>query len=386
MQEQRMADSRGKSLSPKSSSPAVTAALEVKPPGSLNASTEDAVFGLVDLFNNEGTAVVAGDEELFITMDDLSQPESISDEEARNYRDAVRRRLESLVTWPLEINEDDRLDDWSTEARFPKGIKPMEFADYLSPDLAWRESECRQRRQDQRWMWGPRPRPDEWRRRAADEQLLQRIKSDNFGALPLQLKHRIEELRLDEDWPGWLDRRENQERKSALESWDIQTRDWLYALLRDLILEKTGLSAGYVLKWLPQDKAADWQVLSQGWREKARCLDWANPQIFDPINGTLTVGEETIEVRVFRAENPRAETKKRATTDSFGGRAPKYDWFAFDREIMAILALDGELPRRDELRRHMDEWIAEHWEAQPEASQIRNRIARIYADPRIVPV
>jgi hypothetical protein len=51
----------------------------------------------------------------------------------------------------------------------------------------------------------------------------------------------------------------------------------------------------------------------------------------------------------------------------------------------AIVDYGSELPDRIEFHRYMVEWCAENWRGQPEESEIRKRIARIYNTPGILP-
>jgi hypothetical protein len=248
-------------------------------------------------------------------------------------------------------------------------------------------------------MWEELTLPSE--EKASAEKLWHRIQNDNFGDISERLKREVLSLRfhLEHCRPPALGEYGNHSAETkpssesllrfrhlspefALELWDRQTRARLHRFLRDLILEKTEPGGDFVLMWLPRDKSANWQAFSAGWRDQVKDLRWNDARALNLMNSTQTIDGETVEMRVFKAELSEAKTKKIRTGRP--GRPEKYDWFAFDREIMAKLALDGELPPREELRRHMDKWI-ERWEAQPESSQVRDRIARIYADPRIVP-
>jgi hypothetical protein len=61
-----------------------------------------------------------------------------------------------------------------------------------------------------------------------------------------------------------------------------------------------------------------------------------------------------------------------------GGRPAKYDWDAFDREMMRRANHPDGLPDRNVLMHEMAEWCREQWGAEPTASTLRARIARLW--------
>ena len=61
-----------------------------------------------------------------------------------------------------------------------------------------------------------------------------------------------------------------------------------------------------------------------------------------------------------------------------GGRPPKYDWEGFLIEITRIALIEDELPARQEMHRRMVEWCVINWPEQPEDSEIRKRLQRLY--------
>jgi hypothetical protein len=70
---------------------------------------------------------------------------------------------------------------------------------------------------------------------------------------------------------------------------------------------------------------------------------------------------------------------------STGGRPTQHDWDNFWIEIVRRALVDGELPDRRTLHRDMLDHIATAWPKQPDESEIRNRLARLYNTPGIKP-
>jgi hypothetical protein len=66
-------------------------------------------------------------------------------------------------------------------------------------------------------------------------------------------------------------------------------------------------------------------------------------------------------------------------TKNLGGRPPKYDWAAFDREMIRLANIDG-LPDRPALTCYMMDWCSDKWGADnvPAESKIREHIANRY--------
>jgi hypothetical protein len=63
-----------------------------------------------------------------------------------------------------------------------------------------------------------------------------------------------------------------------------------------------------------------------------------------------------------------------------GGRPPKYDWAAFDREMMRLANTPDGLPVRTTLFGHMAQWCTNIWGDAPADSKIRDRIAKRYPE------
>jgi hypothetical protein len=63
-----------------------------------------------------------------------------------------------------------------------------------------------------------------------------------------------------------------------------------------------------------------------------------------------------------------------------GGRPQKYDWAAFDREMIRLANTPDGLPDRPALMRHMMDWCSTTWGADkvPAESVIRDHIAKLY--------
>jgi hypothetical protein len=67
-------------------------------------------------------------------------------------------------------------------------------------------------------------------------------------------------------------------------------------------------------------------------------------------------------------------------TKNQGGRPQKWDWDAFDRQLMRMAnSLDG-LPERHKLGRVMLDWCSVEWNDTPAESAVRARIVRIYPE------
>ena len=63
---------------------------------------------------------------------------------------------------------------------------------------------------------------------------------------------------------------------------------------------------------------------------------------------------------------------------SHGGRPPKWDWDAFNREMMRLANTPDGLPGRPTLMRHMLDWCAKQWADTPTESAVRAHIAKAY--------
>jgi hypothetical protein len=61
-----------------------------------------------------------------------------------------------------------------------------------------------------------------------------------------------------------------------------------------------------------------------------------------------------------------------------GGRPPKYDWAAFDCEMIRLANTPDGLPDRATLFGHMAQWCTNKWGDAPADSKIRDRIAKRY--------
>jgi hypothetical protein len=87
---------------------------------------------------------------------------------------------------------------------------------------------------------------------------------------------------------------------------------------------------------------------------------------------------ETAEHHAAPAPPPEAAAAQQTTPRSRRGGPPtKFDWHEFYREIIIIADFDG-LPERDELTRHMKDFVA-GWSEVPGDSTLREKMADIYA-------
>jgi len=137
---------------------------------------------------------------------------------------------------------------------------------------------------------------------------------------------------------------------------------------------------GYQLKYLPvDDPSADWRPISES---RLRTLHRCEKNLAE---STITFDGTEVKVRVFRISTASGSENPERRGFSRGGRPPKYDWVGFHKEITRIALIEGELPDRRELHRRMAEWCADNWPEQPEDSEIRKRMDRLYRTPGILP-
>lgn len=61
-----------------------------------------------------------------------------------------------------------------------------------------------------------------------------------------------------------------------------------------------------------------------------------------------------------------------------GGRPPKWDWIAFDAEVVRLANTPDGLPERPALMHQMLDWCAEHWGDTPTESVVRDRLSKLY--------
>jgi hypothetical protein len=61
-----------------------------------------------------------------------------------------------------------------------------------------------------------------------------------------------------------------------------------------------------------------------------------------------------------------------------GGRSPKYDWAAFDKEMVRRAHHPDGLPDQRTLTKDMKDWVSQEWTKQPSDSQIRDRVSKRY--------
>jgi hypothetical protein len=88
---------------------------------------------------------------------------------------------------------------------------------------------------------------------------------------------------------------------------------------------------------------------------------------------------------IYRSVRIRAEAVKKLSSRgspmpsrNLGGRPSKFDWEGYWIEIVKLANTPDGLPDRPKLRHHMQEFISNNWHAQPEESEIRKRLARLY--------
>jgi hypothetical protein len=65
---------------------------------------------------------------------------------------------------------------------------------------------------------------------------------------------------------------------------------------------------------------------------------------------------------------------------NLGGRPPKWNWLAFDAEVVRIANTPDGLPERHELNSLMLDWCMTEWKDTPAESAVRDRIAHLYPE------
>jgi hypothetical protein len=178
------------------------------------------------------------------------------------------------------------------------------------------------------------------------------------------------------------------DRWSDLDHWERSSR--IRDVVLHLVLEKTEAGQGFCLKFLRRSLNSDWAALPHVWRDKLKRLGTLGPpgaptKCIDPVASTICYDDETFELAVFKSAPEAPPAGARSTNPNRGGRPPKYDWEGFHNEVTRVALTEGELPDRLELHRRMIEWCAKNWSEQPEGSEIRKRIARLYSTPGILP-
>ena len=165
---------------------------------------------------------------------------------------------------------------------------------------------------------------------------------------------------------------------------EVERQDRIETLAYDLFDAMIMPGNGYQLRYLPaNDPSADWRTFSVSRLRMLNRCDKNLPQ------STVKLDGSRVRVRVFRATTleiaPSPANRQRAI--GRGGRPPKYDWEGFLIEVLRKVVVDygSELPDRLELHRYMVGWCTENWLEQPEESEIRKRVARIYGTPGILP-
>lgn len=78
---------------------------------------------------------------------------------------------------------------------------------------------------------------------------------------------------------------------------------------------------------------------------------------------------------------PRNPASQSSPSRSSRGRPRIYDWDSFYIQVVRIAnTVDGLPPRLGELERVMQEWCLENWGREPQESQIREKLTRLYRE------
>jgi hypothetical protein len=153
---------------------------------------------------------------------------------------------------------------------------------------------------------------------------------------------------------------------------------WLEAVA--LLKRKTQSGEEYILLVLEVgEPSAEPQIASGEWIETIlpREISFANSQILK--------NQSVFGAWVSTRGSKPAAIPERSKRGNSVGRPAKYDGDGFYIEILRKVIVDygSELPNRIVLHRHVLEWCTA-WPEQPEESEIRKRLARIYGTPGIL--
>ena len=155
--------------------------------------------------------------------------------------------------------------------------------------------------------------------------------------------------------------------------------EWLDAV--SLLKQKTTSRGRYSLEVLDiWEPAAEPQIATDGW------IETIQPSEVRFANSQILRKQRVFAAWVSSRESKLAAIPERSKRGNRGGRPPKYDWDGFYIEILRKVIIDygTELPDRTVLHRQLVQWCSE-WPEQPEESEIRKRLARIYDTPGILP-
>ena len=96
----------------------------------------------------------------------------------------------------------------------------------------------------------------------------------------------------------------------------------------------------------------------------------------ETLRDEVRQGLQAIIERLARIE-VRLDGRKDLKPKNSGGAPEKFDWFSFAIEVLR-LEFDGEILSREQLRRHMEDWIATNWpDDGPSERILRARLAII---------
>jgi hypothetical protein len=87
-------------------------------------------------------------------------------------------------------------------------------------------------------------------------------------------------------------------------------------------------------------------------------------------------GQQAIIERLARIE-AKLDGRSDLKSKNSGGAPEKFDWFSFAIEVLR-LEFEDEILSREQLRRHMEDWIATNWpDGGPSERILRARLAAI---------
>lgn len=111
--------------------------------------------------------------------------------------------------------------------------------------------------------------------------------------------------------------------------------------------------------------------------------DWMKPFMLGPVSveriEKILQGEDAPpDETKAQVAHPPATPKNSEHPKNRGGRPPKWDWDAFNAEVVRIANTPDGLPeRRSDLMHKMLDWCSEHWGDAPAESVVRDRLSRL---------
>jgi hypothetical protein len=113
----------------------------------------------------------------------------------------------------------------------------------------------------------------------------------------------------------------------------------------------------------------DWRAARIDWKISRVRSPGRVPQVWTNVDVSRNQIDKWI--RSSRDEAPKVKAPG-------GGRPPKYDRDAFNREVVRLANTPDGLPDRARLMKHMAQWCVDTWGDQPSESLLREWMSKIY--------